>query len=454
VNLFQFHEIALIALPLACALLAIDCGWRGGFFAATGVTLLVKEEAAIVVASMAIVWVLRRRDWPMALATVALGVGAGLLTMGVILPRFNTADAAGAYYYVRRYAYLGATPIEMVRTALTSPELVVEHLVSPDRLRFLAQLFAPMLLLPLLGWTVLAGALPVFGYLLLAESPDQYAIDRHYLTPLLPFLWFGAVLGVRTMGRWAVLALLAGSMVASYSFGPTPLSRDYDPAADRVTAHTLELRRLVGQVPEVSPVSASRNLLSWVSRRERVYRFPEVGGAKYVVLDFRELRHPAAFGLDGGALGRLVESPEYRLVDAADGALLFERGEPGEWPSPRAEAPTRFGDAIELVDYRIESDNAVLVWRTSAKLNVGYQVFVHVLDGRGERVTQSDGPPVDGLLPTDTWAVGHVVPDRRRLATTSGVKIQAGLYDARDGKRLPITQRGLPGGPDWVDLPR
>jgi hypothetical protein len=47
-------------------------------------------------------------------------------------------------------------------------------------------------------------------------------------------------------------------------------------------------------VPADASVAASRNALTPFSRRERVYRFPNLGDAEYVLLDFRELRHPAA----------------------------------------------------------------------------------------------------------------------------------------------------------------
>src|SRR4029077_1184849 len=90
----------------------------------------------------------------------------------------------------------GASPLEMVETLITQPRLVLAHLVTTDRLVFLGELGLPLLLLPLVGWEYVAAAIPVFGYLLLADSPDQYAIDRHYLSPLLPFLFFGAALGL------------------------------------------------------------------------------------------------------------------------------------------------------------------------------------------------------------------------------------------------------------------
>ncbi|HVB96961.1 MAG TPA: hypothetical protein VNG11_04465, partial [Chloroflexota bacterium] len=46
---------------------------------------------------------------------------------------------------------------------------------------------------------------PTFAYLMLGDSPDQYAIDRHHLSPLLPFVFFGSALGARRIGlivRW------------------------------------------------------------------------------------------------------------------------------------------------------------------------------------------------------------------------------------------------------------
>jgi hypothetical protein len=375
--------------------------------------------------------------------------------MGLLLPLYNTADAGDGYYYVRRYAYLGDTPARMLLTALLSPHLWVGRLLAADRLAFLLRLIGPLLFVPLAGGELLIGFLPVFGYLLLADSPDQYAIDRHYLAPLLAPLFFALVVGLRRIGRWAAVPVAIAVVASGYAFGPTPFGRGYDPGVDRISSHTAVLRGLVGQVPPAASVSASRNLLSWFSQRTAVFRFPEVRDAQYVVLDYRELRHPGAFGLDDGALGRMIGSADYRLIDADDGALFFERGDPSVWPTARAGVATRFGDTIELVDYSVapaEGGLSVrLVWRAIAKPPIGYTVFAHALDGRGERIAQADGPPADGLLPTDTWTPGHVVPDRRRLPNAA--RVQVGLYDAATGKRLPVSARGLPGGVDWVDLP-
>ncbi|HVC32927.1 MAG TPA: DUF2079 domain-containing protein [Chloroflexota bacterium] len=473
VNLFQFHEIALLPLPLAFALIAVENGSPRLFFAAALVSLTVKEEVAIVVVGLGLLWWLRRRDWRMGAATIALGLIVGAITMGVILPHFNLAGSG--YYYVRRYAYLGDSPPRMIVTALTSPGLILAHLTTPDRLPFLAELFGPLLLTPLLGWEYVVAALPVFGYLLLGDSPDQYAIDRHYLTPLLPFLFFGGALGLarirRGLGAVAergptaiTLAgiLLAASATASYLIGPTPFARGYDPRAFTATAHAAQIRRLMREIPAGASVSASRNLLSWFSERGHVYRFPQLGDAEYVLLDWRELRYPAVFSQDDDALGHLLSSPNYRMIDSAGATTLFQRGDPSAW-SDTARTPTRFGDLIDLLDARSQTTQGgtavevTLYWRALKRPSKQYTVFVHVLTDQGTLLGQGDSWPLDNLYPTDMWPPGHVIPDTHTVAlrqpvSSGGFHVEVGLYDLKTGARLPITARGLPGGVDEVDL--
>ena len=474
VNLYQFHEIALLPLPLTLALLAVERGSRQLFWGATAIALTVKEEVALVVVGLGLLWWLRRRDWRAGITTAALGVAVGLLTMGVILPTFNTVD--DGYYYVRRYAYLGNSPQEIALTALTSPDLVLTTLTSPERLRFLAQLIAPLALAPLLGWEYVVAASPVFGYLLLAESPDQYAINRHYLTPLLPFLFFGTVVGLErgaaSVSRiWRTplarpAALLAGlvllsSGAASYLMGPTPLARGHDARGFAVTSRTWQLRDLIERVPPNAPVAASRNLLSWFSQRERVYRFPEVRDAEYVLVDWRDLRHPIVYQMDGGAFGDLIASPQYRLAASASGAVLFVRGDPFHWESDKRPL-ARFGEEVELLDARwrvLPSGSALevtLTWRAVRRPARAYTVFVHLLDDAGRRIAQHDSWPLENLYPTDLWQPQRIVPDAHVLelppsASLQGARLQIGLYDAPRGTRLPVHARGLPGGPDWVE---
>jgi hypothetical protein len=159
--------------------------------------------------------------------------------------------------------------------------------------------------------------------------------------------------------------------------------------------------------------------------------------------------------------GRLAVSTSYRMVDAAGGAVLFAGGDPTE---PRAgAAQARLGDWLELIEHRlhpIPSQGALdvtLVWRALARPPGQFTVFVHLVDLNGARVAQADSPPADGLLPTDTWLPGRAVVDTHTLVLPEdGVParstLQIGAYDPRDGRRLAVTARALPGGPDWLEV--
>lgn len=84
-----------------------------------------------------------------------------------------------------------------------------------------------------------------------------------------------------------------------------------------------------------------------------------------------------------------------------------------------------------------------LRWKPQAKPSEDYQVFVHLgLPGQPP-VAQSDGAPVNGLLPTSQWEPGDVITDRRALLMPDSIppgqyNLSAGLYRLSDGGRLTL----------------
>ena len=82
-----------------------------------------------------------------------------------------------------------------------------------------------------------------------------------------------------------------------------------------------------------------------------------------------------------------------------------------------------------------------LHWRTQAKINDSFKVFVHLLDAQGRPVAQDDAVPALWTYPTDKWELGEVIIDFHELAISTSVPpgeytLQAGLYDDASGTRL------------------
>lgn len=124
----------------------------------------------------------------------------------------------------------------------------------------------------------------------------------------------------------------------------------------------------------------------------------------------------------------------------------------------------QLGNAIQLVGYTTErTDNLhlSLFWRALEPIAERYKVFVHLLDETNTIVSQQDGEPAGGQLPTDTWpaaqaaAAGNtdIIRDNRaivlppNLPNLSGYKLAIGMYNPVSGERLPLTD------PDGTRLP-
>ena len=120
----------------------------------------------------------------------------------------------------------------------------------------------------------------------------------------------------------------------------------------------------------------------------------------------------------------------------------------------------RFGDAIELVDYRITPDEmgwrARLLWRAASKPTEDYTAFVYLCNEicDAERIlAQDDAQPGTLFYPTRAWYPGDVIVDDRSLELRAdrpaapSATLAVGLYSWPAMERLPVTE---PAG-TWSD---
>jgi hypothetical protein len=84
-----------------------------------------------------------------------------------------------------------------------------------------------------------------------------------------------------------------------------------------------------------------------------------------------------------------------------------------------------------------------LYWRALSDVPRDYTVFVHLLDERGQVVSQHDGQPMQGFYPTSRWDVDRTVRDEVKLPVGHSVppgeyRLVAGMYVQSTGERLPV----------------
>ena len=198
VAMFDFHPVALM-IPLSLA--AYYC-----YLTRTRVWLVValvlltacQEEAPITVAAFGLYMLAFGRtssDRWIGAVTSAMATLYFVLVMKVIIPAFQTDSASASWVYFSRYAHLGGSMSELVRTVVLHPLDAVVRSFEPYKLKTLLLLFMPLGLLPLLGWRALLVALPSLAYTYLSARPNQFVIAHQYFSPALGWLVVGAAQG-------------------------------------------------------------------------------------------------------------------------------------------------------------------------------------------------------------------------------------------------------------------
>jgi hypothetical protein len=123
------------------------------------------------------------------------------------------------------------------------------------------------------------------------------------------------------------------------------------------------------------------------------------------------------------------------LVPAAESAgstegrlgLLMRITGPAVGKAPDRPLALAYGDALKLVGYDLEPAMAsaggtlavTLYWQPQRAMARAYTTFVHVVDGDGTVLGQSDQQPGGAYYPTNLWRPGEVLRDEHRVTLTA-----------------------------------
>jgi uncharacterized membrane protein len=333
-TLNEFHPVALACPFLLFAFWYLDEDRLLPFAIFAVLAATTKEEIGFVVAGMGIWYAIRRR-WRPGAVIAGLGVLVSALAITVVIPHYN-AGAESSFY--GRYDAIGGSAGGIAKTAVTHPWRILEEGFRGNDVHYLLHLLLPLSLLFLLSPIVLIAALPELALNTLSATSTQTSIHFHYtagaIAPLVVATVLGAAVLARRFPAGAVAAgAVAVALVASWKIGAIPLwgyvpgGEDYQRNDWRVTAHDHIADQALALVPKDAVVSSTNVLGAHLSGRRRVLSLPKLADATWVVVDEtrssyadRSAPLPAA-----AALVRLRQRPDWKLVFARDGVLVFHK---------------------------------------------------------------------------------------------------------------------------------
>jgi uncharacterized membrane protein len=293
----DFHPVSLACTLLLFAWWFLDGRRLLPFALFAAAALATKEHVGLTVAAMGVWYAIRYRE-PRTGAAVAIAAGSvALLAALVVVPHYAPA---GVSAFESRY---------------DSPSL------DGRDLSYLAALFLPLGLLPLAAPLALLPALPELALNLLSSTITQTSVKTHYAATAIPALLAATVYGVARVGERAAYGAALAALVGALALGPVGR---VDIAAG---AHDAAARRALALVPDDAPVSATNALGAHLSDRRRIFSFPVLREAEWVVVDSTRLTFLDSLSprRSRPPLAALRRDPAWRLVFAEDGILVFRR---------------------------------------------------------------------------------------------------------------------------------
>ena len=443
VNLYDFHEIAIATPLLAFATLFLLRRRDVPMLLCLGLSLMVKEEIAIVIAALGTyIFLFQRRRW-FGLVLMLVGVGLFFFLVLGVLPYFYGRE----YFFVNRYGALGHSVAEILQTIVTRPDKVGQILTTPGKIEFVLHLLVPLALFPLVGIDVLMMALPSFAYLLLSDVDVQTSIRSQYSAVLIPFLFFAALVGARRVLNHAafarqvgLMAMLAVSSGASYFlFAPGPLSRNFyrdpSPVAQRPaeSAFTFDdnvrmARAMIARVPPAATVLTEDDALAQFSDRRYVYEFPSISDYRRAEYLFAQ-KELFGYNLHKSIWDDWLATGYFETLDETDSFLLARRR------LAENTSQIRFGDQMTLTGTAIPNAESltggmfvrpIVFWQANQKIERRYVFTFDLVDAQGHVWASTSGEPHEGEARTDQWQAGEMVGDQVVLRLP--VTMPAGEY--------------------------
>ncbi len=457
-NMFDFHGVTLAATFLAFAFyFAKREKGKAWFLIFMVLTMSCREDMSLLVVMMGLYLILKwrglrkqgsfrnpltldRENWLLGVVTLVIGASWFIVALFIIPSHFSTS---GQHSQWDRYGYLGESPLEMLGTLLFRPDIVLQHLLTRENLDYMSGLLSPVAFLPLLAPQILLLGLPTLLMNLLSTYAPMHTLGPfHYAAPLVPFFIISSIYGtaflaktlaprigvaqLRMVQALSCLVLVA-SLVVHYHQGYSPLAAGFE--IPLMAVHERRAERFFDQIPAGAAVSTQSRLVPHLSQRERIYMFPRIEDAEYILFDVTADSWPIHPNDQWRLFQSLIGDGGFGIQDAEDGYILLRKGLSGADELPdelyhfarREDAtisyPTviQFGDGLRLLGFDLVREqnmtSLALYWQALIPLERDYRIYPFFYDEAGRIIEDTTLRPMTTAIwyPTGKWQPGETV---------------------------------------------
>lgn len=304
---FDFHDYAFAPVLFVAAMLTATARSWWWYWATIFGLLLIKEPLGIYVTLFGVMLLLRsapfrgvdRRTLAHGLMTTVVGIGAFFLITRAIIPAFSPDQG---FVYWRQYSAVGETPTALAANMFLHPIRTFGALVDdPIKRTTMKYLLATAGFVPLLNWAGWPLLVAAFGERFWSSAHGLWMMQFHYALVLVGIMGITTLDALRVMEQRLLRGISAGVAVVIVimvswvytKLQPWQLLSDPSVAARPIATWNTALR----SIPAADPVTAQDAFVPHLTNRQRIYQYPNVADARWIVLDPRAPSWP--FTADG-----------------------------------------------------------------------------------------------------------------------------------------------------------
>ncbi len=455
----QYYDVGFCAIPLLGAFYFMKKEKFEGFSACIFIALLFRADIALITFMFGVYALLTKksRRW-------------------YVFPIMLSVIWAFSYLFLIRPSVLPRINYE---TFYPGPKGAISAFFSYDNLKFLFQLLAPVIFLPLLS--VKEMLLPLLVLLRQAFSTNfqHHRLILHYPMLILPYFYIAAAFGLKKVinstGRGAAIfnrgfppLIILVALSSNIWFGPinnagSYLLRTAEQEPSRKADAMLTL------IPDDASVITTFNYSSHLANRRRLYSYHSVTDNNpslpykgyrlprdidYALIDFSDSMTSQYYSdRDSDVRARdFFAGGKWGIIDSADNTVLLKNGG-GSRPlysiveSNRAGKPVFTINNMALLDYTAVKNGDFIDtdfhWGCLGPINDDIFILFRVIGPDGKEVHRSIKRACYGVYPTYRWKQGEAIEDGYRIFLPKGKVPRGNTYTLKMSLVSPRNIGGL-----------
>lgn len=319
---FDFHLSTISVLPLSLILYSWHFKKWKLYWLSLFISITCKEDVPLFILGMGL-FLLTQKQIRHSMLTIIFALTSFYLIKFVTMPfLWKGAEAS----YIQTSILPLDSPIDFVSIFLVRPGIFIDQIFnSPIKMQTINELYRQFIFFPFLSPLSWLTVFPSLFFRFSTTYTQTWTNSFHHSANLIPFLAVSTIMVIEKFklpSRFVSLLLLF--LLATGSLSPNSFIWN----AVRLDFHNSRFDYLISnlkKIPDDAAVSAQSPIVPHLANREKIYLFPEIYDAEYLVLDRSLSSYPMNHYDLENKIAIFSKSTNWKIISANKSIIIFKK---------------------------------------------------------------------------------------------------------------------------------